>query len=109
MYQAIRSNFVKVILSLLLFSFFSIAALAQEEGSTNESSTTTTTSKTEIQVSDSGEAWYSSPWVWAIGAGVFILLLVALTRGSSRSAGGTTERVTVSKTVRRETDGDTEV
>lgn len=25
--------------------------------------------------------WYASPWVWIIGAAIFILLLVALTRG----------------------------
>ena len=29
-------------------------------------------------------AWYQSPWVWVIGAAVFILLLVAVTRGSRK-------------------------
>jgi hypothetical protein len=29
--------------------------------------------------------WYTSPWVWIIVAAVFILLLVALTRGGRRS------------------------
>jgi len=29
--------------------------------------------------------WYASPLVWVIGAAVFILLLVALTRGRSRA------------------------
>lgn len=33
-----------------------------------------------------GGAWYASPWVWVVGAAVFILLLVALTRGGSRRA-----------------------
>lgn len=28
--------------------------------------------------------WYESPWVWVVGAAVFILLLVALTRGGGR-------------------------
>ena len=28
--------------------------------------------------------WYASPWVWVVGAAVFILLLVALTRGGRR-------------------------
>jgi hypothetical protein len=27
--------------------------------------------------------WYASPWVWIVGAAVFILLLVALMRGNS--------------------------
>lgn len=31
-------------------------------------------------------AWYASPWVWVVGAAVFILLLVALTRGGGRRA-----------------------
>jgi hypothetical protein len=33
-----------------------------------------------------GGTWYTSPWVWIIGAAVFILLLVALTRGGGRRA-----------------------
>lgn len=32
-----------------------------------------------------GSSWYSAPWVWVVGAAVFILLLVALTRGGSKS------------------------
>jgi len=35
---------------------------------------------------NSGGAWYASPWVWVVGAAVFILLLVALTRGGGRRA-----------------------
>lgn len=34
---------------------------------------------------DEGSNWYTSPMVWVIGAAVFILLLVALTRGSRRA------------------------
>jgi hypothetical protein len=64
------------------------------------------TSKTEVNISaDTGDAWYTSPWVWVIGAAVFILLLVALTSGGrSRRGDGTTDRITVTKTVRRDTD-----
>ena len=36
--------------------------------------------------SKGGGAWYASPWVWVVGAAVFILLLVALTRGGSSRA-----------------------
>ena len=32
-----------------------------------------------------GSNWYAQPWVWIVGAAVFILLLVALTRSGSRS------------------------
>jgi hypothetical protein len=30
-----------------------------------------------------GDNWYASPWVWIVGAAIFILLLVALLRGNS--------------------------
>jgi hypothetical protein len=34
-----------------------------------------------INTNSGGENWYASPWVWIVGAAIFILLLVALTRG----------------------------
>ena len=34
-----------------------------------------------INTDKGGSNWYGSPLVWVIGAAVFILLLVALTRG----------------------------
>ncbi len=37
-----------------------------------------------VNLNTKGGNWYASPWVWVVGAAVFILLLVALTRGSSR-------------------------
>lgn len=42
------------------------------------------TKSVDINVNKSGGNWYSSPWVWVIVAAVFILLLVALTRGGGR-------------------------
>lgn len=45
------------------------------------------TKKVDVDINaDSGSNWYASPWVWVVGAAVFILLLVALTRGSGRRA-----------------------
>ncbi len=38
-----------------------------------------------IDTDGGGAAWYASPWVWVVGAAVFILLLVALTRGGRRA------------------------
>ncbi|HEU4633486.1 MAG TPA: hypothetical protein VFS22_05855 [Flavisolibacter sp.] len=64
----------------LYFSFVAVflsamAAIAQE------------TKKVDVDINaDSGSNWYASPWVWVVGAAVFILLLVALTRGSGRRA-----------------------
>lgn len=44
--------------------------------------------KVDINVNTDGDGgnWYTSPWVWIVGAAVFILLLVALTRGGGRRA-----------------------
>lgn len=61
----------KVYLSVMV-AFCSFMALAQEG-----------TKSVDVNInSDKGSAnWYASPIVWIIGAAVFILLLVALTRG----------------------------
>lgn len=38
--------------------------------------------KVDVNIdADTGGSWYSSPWVWVVGAAVFILLLVAILRG----------------------------
>ena len=55
--------------------FSTVVALSQEGGK-----------EVNIDVNTKGDAWYASPWVWVVGAAVFILLLVALTRGSGRRA-----------------------
>ena len=66
---------MKRIVFLLLASFYSILLLAQDE-----------TKKIDVNINTKGESnWYASPWVWVVGAAVFILLLVALTRGGRRS------------------------
>ncbi|GAA4330387.1 hypothetical protein [Flaviaesturariibacter amylovorans] len=50
----------------------STLAWAQEEA----------TKTVDVNINTKSEsAWYTSPVVWVIGAAVFILLLVALTRG----------------------------
>lgn len=30
-------------------------------------------------------SWYASPWIWIIGAALFILLLLALTKGKKEA------------------------
>ena len=71
MYETIVMK--KVILSILLMIYSSVWLLAQE------------TKKVDIDVNTKGNDWYASPWVWIVGAAVFILLLVALTRGGRRA------------------------
>ena len=93
----------RLILNLKQFALFvsltfcSAMAWAQEEAnSTSSSVSTTTTTTTE-------RTWYAEPWVWIVGGAVFLLLLVALMRsGGNRE--GRTDRVTVSKTIKTDTD-----
>jgi hypothetical protein len=60
----------------ILSAFIGAVLFAQEGGGGGDLDVNVNTNE--------GGAWYASPWVWVIGAAVFILLLVALTRGSGR-------------------------
>lgn len=103
---------------MLFFSLFSLAVWAQEEqgsggagGSSGGESTTTTTTtkKTSINISSNdgaGDTWYTSPWVWIVGAAVFILLLVALLSNRGRDTVTTSDRVKVTRTVERDGSSD---
>lgn len=56
------------IFSLIYFS----AATAQDK-------------KVEIDIGVNREpVWYQQPWAWVVGAAIFILLLVAILRGSRK-------------------------
>jgi hypothetical protein len=63
----------KAWISFVLALFSSLMVFAQDGGK-----------DINVNVNTKGGAWYTSPWVWVVGAAVFILLLVALTRGSGR-------------------------
>ena len=81
-------TFLTILASVVLF--------AQEKG---------TDINVDINKNSDSADWYASPWVWVVGAAVFIILLVALTSGGrSRSSSGTKDKVTVTKTVSRDTD-----
>jgi len=54
----------------------------------------------DVDINKSSSNWYASPWVWIVGAAVFILLLVALTSGSRDSG----DRIVEKRTVIRDTD-----
>lgn len=38
----------------------------------------------DIDVNKKGSDWYQQPWVWIVGGAVFILLLVAMLKGSGK-------------------------
>lgn len=62
------SRVALIMLSLLI----SVATFAQDK-------------KVDVNISTgSNGGFFTSPWVWVVGAAVFILLLVALLRGGSR-------------------------
>jgi hypothetical protein len=72
----------------LLAVLTNILLFAQDQSAQVNKTTTTTTSSSN---------WYASPWVWIVGAAVFILLLVALTSGGGRDR---SDKVIIKKTVR---------
>ena len=87
-------NCMKKATMSLMTIFISMVLWAQEK---------TTDVNIDVNKDTNTANWYASPWVWVVGAAVFIILLVALTSGSrSRSSSG--EKVTVTKTVRRDVD-----
>jgi len=85
MKQLIRTVMMKVFLAVFAFFTGTFFVLAQD-GETS-SSTKVTTTRTETQ------SWYAEPWVWVVGAAVFIIILVALLRGNST----VTKRTTVER------------
>ncbi len=54
--------------------FMSFAIFAQDKGADIN---------VDINKGGGNSNWYASPWVWIVGAAIFILLLVALLRGNS--------------------------
>jgi hypothetical protein len=75
----------------LLAVLTNILLFAQEKSTQVDVNVNKTTSST---------TWYTSPWVWIVGAAVFILLLVALTSGSRDRS----DRVVEKRTVIRDSD-----
>lgn len=97
MKSVLKSLNLKMLVALIIFTAMQTVLWAQEA-----ENTTTSTKKVNVSVENT-ETWYSSPWVWVVGAAVFILLLVALLSGG-KGGSASSDRVTVTKTVERDTD-----
>ncbi|MDQ6814031.1 MAG: hypothetical protein M3040_09850 [Bacteroidota bacterium] len=97
MKQISKGLMFKSFLTFLMLAFFQTIIYAQDNGGSESASGSSTTTKS---VSVTSNDWYTSPWVWVVGAAVFILLLVALLRGRGDNAttASRTDRVTVTKT-----------
>lgn len=67
--KAVMKTYAILKRSLMAVASFFIAALAIAQD------------KVDVDINAKDSSWYASPWVWVVGAAVFILLLVALTRG----------------------------
>lgn len=66
----------KRVIALSVVLLAAVATMAQEaEGSVAETDNTAVTEG----------AWYSSPWLWVLGAAIILIILLSLTRGGSRS------------------------
>lgn len=68
-------KYLRSIQLFIMSLFVSVLALAQD--------------KKEVDVNigvEKDENFFAQPWVWVVGAAVFILLLIAILRSGSRSA-----------------------
>jgi hypothetical protein len=99
MKQLTKAFSYKTLVTFLMLTFMQAIAFAQDSsgGSSSSSSTTSTTITTE-------ETWYTQPWVWIVGGAVLLLLIVALMRGGGSDRNGRTDKVTVTKSVKTDTD-----
>jgi hypothetical protein len=61
------------LLSMIMTTIIGIQSWAQDKGL-----------DVNIDVNKKDSNWYQQPWVWIIGGAVFILLLVALFKGSGK-------------------------
>jgi hypothetical protein len=68
--ENMRSIMLKATGSILLL-FVSLVLWAQEKGL-----------DVDIDVNKKESNWYQQPWVWIVGGAVFVLLLVAILKGS---------------------------
>lgn len=59
---------------LVVASFGTLLAKAQEKGL-----------DVDIDINKKESNWYQQPWVWVVGAAVFILILVAILKSGKKS------------------------
>lgn len=87
----------KTLLAFITLAFLQATAYASSGGGSSSSSSTTSTTVSTT------ETWYTEPWVWIVGGAVLLLLIVALMRGN-KTSDTRSDKVTVTKSVRTDTD-----
>lgn len=80
---------------LLVMAMF-IQAVAMAQDSTVH---TTQTSQTSTETS-----FHVEPWMWIVGGVVVVLIIILLLRGQSTNSSTSSDRVTVTKTVERDSN-----
>jgi hypothetical protein len=73
------AKFVNRLTLMIMSLFISVYSFAQEEGSRVNIDVTRTETTTTSN-------WYANPWVWIVGAAIFILLFAAIIRGNRTDA-----------------------
>lgn len=73
----INSNFLVAFAVVLSTIFTSVVSYAQSVPEKVD---------VDINTNGGGSVWYGQPWVWAVGVAIFIVIIVAITRGSSKNA-----------------------
>ncbi|RYY30348.1 MAG: hypothetical protein EOO04_05020 [Chitinophagaceae bacterium] len=76
---------MKYKLMFFLFAMMNATILLAQDGGGDGGTSVTVSKSTTSSSTTMSEDWYTSPWVWIVGAAVFILLLIALVRGGGRS------------------------
>src|SRR5687767_3420503 len=74
-YFNIKLTFMKKVCLSMMAAFISLVLFAQEKGADVE---------VNVNKDKGGGSFWGSPVMWIVGAAVFIILLVAVSRGSSR-------------------------
>ena len=64
---------VKQFSALVTGLFISLFTIAQDKGL-----------DVDIDINKKEETWYTQPWVWVVGAAVFILILVAILKSGKK-------------------------
>ena len=67
-------TFLMKMAGMWLFFLFTLPILAQDDKKVN----------VDINVGKDNSNWYQQPWVWIVGAAVFVIILVALLRGGNK-------------------------
>jgi len=94
-------NLKNRLMLLIVLLMNTTLALAQDGADGGGASVTVSKTTTSSTSSSMPQDWYTQPWVWIVGALVFILLLVALVRGGS-SRTTDVHRTTIRKDVSTE-------